>query len=129
MGKKKMSSKTTQAWLDQALIDAACSGDAARAAELLAGGASAKAVDAGGFTALMWAARYDLADVAKELLPQSEAARRDPDGRDALELARAAAPGSKVAGLIESWNLAREELAELGLASHAPKRSARRFSL
>lgn len=119
----------TQVQLDQALIDAACSGDASLAREWLARGASAQAVDSGGFTALMWAARYDLSEVAKEILPQSETEQRGPCGRNAMDLARAAGSGLKVAGLLDSWNLARAELVALGLAVQAPKRAARRFGI
>ena len=77
----------------------------------------------------MWAARYDLSEVAKELLPQSDAEQRGPCGRSAMDLGREAGSGLKVAGLIDSWNLARAELAALGLAAQAPKRASRKFSL
>jgi hypothetical protein len=108
-----------QAKADAALIDAAISGDPAKVRSCLAAGASATAVDSGGFTALMWAARYDLPQAAQELLPASELNQRDPSGRTAAMIGRdGAGTGSRAAKLIEAYALALSELASISQSAN-----------
>ena len=108
------------------MIEAASFGDALAVAELMGRGASAKGVDAEGFTALMWAARYELPEAAAVLIPESDLDQREPGGRRAVELAR---PGGAVAGLIAAWLLARAEVEQLGWCVGSAKTASRRFTL
>lgn len=94
-------------------------------------GASATATDKGGYTALMWAARYDLPAAAQELMPWSDLAQRDPSGRTALHIAlEGAGASSRAAGMIEAYALACSEIAELSnAASMASKTKPKRYGL
>ena len=121
--------KAQRAEMAAQLIDAAIVGDHGRCAQLLAQGADAKAADEGGFTALMWAARYGQERAAQELLGASDLGARDELGRTALEIAQGASE-AKVAALIQAYELAAGELAALGAqAGVAPKRTGKPFRL
>lgn len=113
------------------LIDAAICGDESAIAKALSVGASPLAIDAGGFTALMWAARYDLGGCAQMLLPVSDLKQADPSGRAALEIAKdGAGPDSVCAKLIEAYELAMDELAAIGAnAAIAAKSQPKKFRL
>lgn len=117
--------------LNAGLIAAAISGDAKKVKLWLSKGASGMGADSGGFTALMWAARYGLLDAALVLIPVSDMEQRDGQGRRALEIAmEGSGEKSAVAGAIESWILARDEVFALSEQSHmATKRPARNFRL
>lgn len=114
------------------LIEAAIRGDEAEVRRLLAAGASAKEFDESGYTALMWAARYDLAPMVQLLLPHSDVgARAAGGGPTALEVAkRGAGPKTLSAAFIEAYELALAELAAMRAESGwAPKRVGGQFRI
>lgn len=106
--------KGSQAAMDAQLIDAAIADDIGKVRSLIARGACAKAADPAGFTALMWAARYDLPRVVEALLLHSDLEQRSADGRDALEIAKGGAgPASLSAIYLDTHRRAQVELAAL----------------
>jgi hypothetical protein len=117
--------------INNELIDAAIAGNKLALKKALSLGASPKAVDSGGFTALMWAARYDLEGCAKILLPMSELNQSDPAGRTALQIAKdGAGPESVCAKLIEAYVLAMGELGSIGESTAiAAKSQPKKFRL
>ena len=111
------------------LIQAAILDDAGLCSRLIAQGANAKRPDEGGFTALMWAARYGHAASAQALLRASDLGALDERGLTALAIAKNSG-SSQVARLIESYALALSELACLGQeASVAAKKTSKPFRL
>lgn len=129
-----MENKKTQAAQDKKnndLIDAAICGDQSAISKALAGGSNPLGTDAGGFTALMWAARYDLGGCAQMLLPVSNLNQFDPAGRSALRIAQdGAGPDSVCAKLIGAYALAMGELAAIGAsAAIAAKSQPKKFRL
>lgn len=130
MGSQALSAER-QSKADAALIDAAIGGDPAKVRSCLAEGASAKAVDSGGYTALMWAARYDLPQAAQELLPASDLDQRDPSGRTAAQIGReGAGAGSRASKLIDAYALALSELASIAQSANVSlKKINKKFRL
>lgn len=116
---------------DKELIEAAIKGHEDRIGQLLGQGASAVSCDDNGFTALMWAARYDLDSCVMRLLPASDLKQKERLGRSALDIAmEGAGPESRSAKIIEAYGLALQELEKLGSEIHgAAKKEARKFRL
>jgi ankyrin repeat protein len=129
MARSSKTSTTSPADLAGDLIQAAILGDAGLCSRLVARGADAKAADEGGFTALMWAARYGHAAAAQALLGASDLSALDERGLNALDIAKGS--GSiQVARLIESYALALAELACLGReVGVAAKKTTKAFRL
>jgi hypothetical protein len=116
---------------DALLIQAAINGDVAGIKNALGQGASATATDEGGFTALMWAARYDLPQAAQELMGVSDLGQKDKQGRTAMDIAHdGAGPDSRAAMALQAYRLAQSELAELSSeAANALKSNPRKYRL
>ena len=126
----KLSNKK-QKIIDDLLINATISGNIEEMRKYIGEGASGKAVDEGGFTALMWAARYDLEKAVSLLLPESDLTQVEKQGRTALDIAKEGAGEKSISALyIESYLLALAEVKSLTeIACVAPKSIHKKFRL